>query len=287
MSGAARVGDNHICPAVSGGPHTGGAILPPCSTNVFTNGLPQARASDKLLCAVPAPNFIVTGSASVFVNGLPAARMLDMTMHPPPGQIMVGSIDVTIGGPPMGATLGNPAAGAAAFQAAAAGRTSGGTQQSYQNCGVESTRQLINQATGASITEDALLSSSLSAGHAVQEPSLADSGGTSPTSRSAILAENGVASNLQPATMDNIVQAVAERRGVVTSHEVLHLWGGPQSGSHAIVVTGVEFNSAGNVANVIINDTGTGQGSRSVPAAQYQRSLLPGRQANVTANPIW
>src|SRR6266436_5162077 len=144
---AARVTDLHTCPMSTGPvPHTGGPILPPCSINVQTNDLFQARATDKAFCAGP-PDFIVTGSSSVFVNDLMAARSTDKTMHG--GLITLGSVNVLIGGPVAGATLGNPVAGQAACVAAAAGRNppaalglpANSPGQNYNNCGVESSRQ--------------------------------------------------------------------------------------------------------------------------------------------------
>src|ERR1700759_2422436 len=101
MPFAARVSDFHECPASTGPvPHVGGPILPPCSPNVQTNSLPQARATDKAACAGPV-DFIVVGSSSVLVNDLMAARIGDATMHG--GTILVGSSNVEIGGPPAGA----------------------------------------------------------------------------------------------------------------------------------------------------------------------------------------
>ncbi|WP_437606059.1 PAAR domain-containing protein [Sorangium sp. So ce834] len=291
MPEAARVGDNHTCNMVdpSGTPHAGGPVNPPGSPTVITNSVAQARATDRLTCAVPAPDFIVTGAGSVLVDGLPAARKTDRTMHAPPGQIMIGSPDVLIGGPTVGATLGNPAGGNTTCQAAASGRSSGRTQQSYNNCGVESSRQLINQANGSSVREDALLDEAMRNGDADQERRRFDSGGTSPAQRQSILARNGVPSTLQPNTMDNITQAVAERRGVITSHDVSVLWGPGNSGGHAVVVTGLEYDQNGNLINVVINDTGRSSGNcqNRVPAAQFRNSLRPGRDINVTTNPIW
>jgi hypothetical protein len=214
-----------------------------------------------------------------------AARQTDKTMHG--GTIMLGSLNVEIGGPAAGATLGNVAAGTAACNAAAAGRTSGSVQQSYNNCGVESSRQIINRATGANIGEDALLDQSTRNGDADSARRRFDSGGTSPSERQNILANNGVPSTLQPATMANITQAVAEGKGVITSHDVSVLWGPGNSGGHAVVVTGAQYDANGNLINVIINDTGQGICGNVIPAAQFQNSLRPGRDANVTTNPIW
>ncbi len=95
---AARVTDMHTCPMVTPGtppvPHMGGPILPTCSPNVFTGGIPQARVTDKCLCVGPT-DMIVKGSNTVLVNNLPAARMNDMTTHG--GMIITGLPTVLIG----------------------------------------------------------------------------------------------------------------------------------------------------------------------------------------------
>jgi uncharacterized Zn-binding protein involved in type VI secretion len=96
---AARVSDMHVCPMVTPGvppiPHVGGPILPPCSVNVLTGKLPQARVTDMATCVGP-PDVIVKGSATVLVNKLPAARVGDTTAHG--GSIVVGCFTVLIGG---------------------------------------------------------------------------------------------------------------------------------------------------------------------------------------------
>jgi len=81
MPPAARITDFHACPLVTGlVPHVGGPIIPPCSLNVLTGSLNQARISDLATCVGP-PDVIAMGSFSVLVNGLPAARLFDMTVH--------------------------------------------------------------------------------------------------------------------------------------------------------------------------------------------------------------
>jgi uncharacterized Zn-binding protein involved in type VI secretion len=96
MPPAARVTDMHTCPMVTVlVPHVGGPIIPPCSLNVITGFLPQARVTDMCVCVGP-PDMIVKGSMTVFVNNLPAARMGDLTVHG--GVIITGLPTVMIGG---------------------------------------------------------------------------------------------------------------------------------------------------------------------------------------------
>jgi len=91
---AARIGDMHVCPMVTGiVPHVGGPIVTGAFT-VLTGGMPQARVSDMAVCVGP-PDVIALGSFTVLVGGLPAARLADMTAHG--GAIVMGLPTVLIG----------------------------------------------------------------------------------------------------------------------------------------------------------------------------------------------
>lgn len=93
---AARVGDMHVCPMVTGVvPHVGGPILPPGGITVMVGGVPAARVADMCTCVGP-PDVIVKGSATTLIAGLPAARMGDLTSHG--GTIILGLPTVLIGG---------------------------------------------------------------------------------------------------------------------------------------------------------------------------------------------
>lgn len=97
---AARVGDPCI-------PHcTPFVIAPPGSLNVFIEGLPAARLTDKVTphtmpkgstCVPHLGVSIIKGSAQVFINGLPAARMGD-AVGPMCTAIQKGAVSVWIGG---------------------------------------------------------------------------------------------------------------------------------------------------------------------------------------------
>jgi uncharacterized Zn-binding protein involved in type VI secretion len=94
MPPAARVGDMHTCPMVTGVvPHVGGPILPPGAVTVLIGGLPAARATDMCTCVGP-PDVIAIGSTRVMIKGLPAARMGDQTAHG--GVIVMGYPQVMI-----------------------------------------------------------------------------------------------------------------------------------------------------------------------------------------------
>lgn len=95
MPPAARVGDMHVCPMVTGiVPHVGGPILPPGALTVLIGGQPAARVGDMAVCA-GGPDVIALGSFTVMIGGQPAARMGDMTVHG--GVIVMGLPTVMIG----------------------------------------------------------------------------------------------------------------------------------------------------------------------------------------------
>lgn len=92
---AARVGDMHVCPMVTGVvPHVGGPILPPGCPTVLIGGMPAARATDLCVCAGP-PDVIAMGSPTVLIGGLPAARLTSLTAHG--GSVVMGCPTVLIG----------------------------------------------------------------------------------------------------------------------------------------------------------------------------------------------
>jgi uncharacterized Zn-binding protein involved in type VI secretion len=96
MLPAARVGDMHACPMVTGVvPHVGGPIVGPGVPTVLVGGLPAAVIGDSCTCVGP-PDSIVAGSATVLIGGKPAARMGSTTSHG--GAVVLGLPTVLIGG---------------------------------------------------------------------------------------------------------------------------------------------------------------------------------------------
>ncbi|MBN1766863.1 MAG: PAAR domain-containing protein [Sedimentisphaerales bacterium] len=95
MPPAARLGDMHTCPMVTGVvPHVGGPIAVGCPL-VLIGGMPAARVGDMATCVGP-PDTIAMGSMTVMIGGMPAARLGDNTAHG--GVIVVGCPTVLIGG---------------------------------------------------------------------------------------------------------------------------------------------------------------------------------------------
>jgi uncharacterized Zn-binding protein involved in type VI secretion len=80
MPPAARMGDTHLCPAVTGPvPHVGGPILAGQPT-VLIGSQPAARIGDPCTCVGP-PSMISAGCPTVLIGGKPAARIGDLTSH--------------------------------------------------------------------------------------------------------------------------------------------------------------------------------------------------------------
>lgn len=82
MPPAARVGDIHTCPMVSGlVPHVGGPLLPAgAATRTLIGGLPAAVVGTMATCA-GGPATVLMGSTTVMIEGRPAARVGDPTAH--------------------------------------------------------------------------------------------------------------------------------------------------------------------------------------------------------------
>ena len=92
---AARVGDMHTCPQVTGlVPHVGGPIITGSAT-VLICGMPAATVGSTATCVGP-PDTIILGSGTVLINGQPAARLGDQSAHG--GVIIIGCPTVLIGG---------------------------------------------------------------------------------------------------------------------------------------------------------------------------------------------
>ncbi len=95
MAMAARAGDMHVCPMLTGTvPHVGGPVMPPGCPTVMIGGMPAARSGDMCVCTGP-PDTIAAGSGTVMIGNMPAARMGDSCAHG--GSIVAGCATVMIG----------------------------------------------------------------------------------------------------------------------------------------------------------------------------------------------
>lgn len=313
MSGqpAARIGDLIACPvpqttpaALPHAPPPGLPIIPPGAINVLIGGSPAARIGDMSICVAPAPlpNPILRGAFPVLIANMPAGRMTDQGTHP--GSLIMPPCcpTVLIG---LAGTTGNATAALAQCQNMAAGRNppagstrpngtplaSGTPGQSYNNCGIESSRQIIGQATGAPPTQEGLLNQAITGGLASQ-PAIGSSvgttavtaqnqmffsGGTNTGNIATLLTNNGVAATTTSSTVPTLADietAVAQGRGVVAPVNVAGLPGwGTQTGGHAVVVTGIQYDDSGAITNVIYNDTGIGVCQQTAPAAVFQMAM--------------
>lgn len=277
ITSAAAGADIHACATLWPVPPHGPGVDIQGSPTVMANTFRLARQDDKLLEAIGGTSSIVGGCLNVLVG------CAGITGNVPAGQ--AACVAVRAGRNPPPGTLdpnGNQ------LQPHTAG-------QSYNNCGCETSRQLINQATPANISQETLLNQAMAGGQATQVPgNLYQSGGTNPQTRQQILANNGVPSHLEDRTMGNLEASVAADKGSIVVVDSQTLWTNgttpPSTGDHVVVVTGVEYDDDGNVKSVVINDTGAGTCSQKVPVNVWNQATSPAIgnwQTNVTDKPVW
>lgn len=94
MKKAARISDQHACPAQSPSPHTGGPVVGPGAPAILIEDLPAALVGDACTCAGP-PDTITEGSGTIVINDKPAVRLGDATAHG--GKIIAGAGTVIFG----------------------------------------------------------------------------------------------------------------------------------------------------------------------------------------------
>lgn len=83
---ASVLGDNHVCPMVTGTvPHVGGPVIAATATVLVTNK-PVTVLGDTAICVGP-PDSVIKGSATVMAGNKPVARIMDSCAH---GGMIVG-----------------------------------------------------------------------------------------------------------------------------------------------------------------------------------------------------
>jgi uncharacterized Zn-binding protein involved in type VI secretion len=276
--------------------HDAGGNIIQGSPNVFI-GAPGRRAARKsdLVQHDDGLEAIAEGEPTVLINGLPAARITDAVSCD--GRIATGCGTVNIGHA-RGRVVGNVQVGQKMCLAAIKGRNLKSlnrtlrnlspAMQSYSNCAIESARQIINQATGKSLTEDGLLQYALDHGDADYD-GVCKAMGTPPTSAdgaasldgqvSALMRNFDVPAVVETSSLDSIGTALANRQGVIAEVDASVLWQGVPGivapngfAPHAVTVTGIEYDDNGNITNVVINDS-AGQCSRKVSVDQWNKAV--------------
>ena len=144
-------------------------------------------------------------------------------------------------------------------------------EQSHENCGLQSCQQIIRASTGKNLSEAEMEAIALKLTD--YDPEI----GIPVKDLPKILESQGVGANTYGNTPENIQIGVDAGHGVISNHDAGVLWEDNEKGgyTHAVHVTGVVKDKAGAVTDYIINDTGTGQVGRRVPAKQFEDSLLP------------
>ncbi len=246
---AARVGDMHTCPMVTGVvPHVGGPIVM-ASPTVIIGGLPAARSFDLASCTGP-PDAVSKGAAKTMI-GYGAA----------PGPLMV-------------TVIGNPVRAFEQFPG----------RQHYQNCYPQSIQQIVRQGFGANHSEGAMERFAAPHGYWRDWGTPMEAGPNILRDASA----GRLRATFTRGDAGAAARALEEGRGVVGFHDAGQLWNDARylKGGHAVHVTGaLRDSSSGRIIGVIINDTGTGYAGQAIGAARYNAASL-GEQM-VTAGKIW
>ena len=157
-------------------------------------------------------------------------------------------------------------------------------------CGIVSCVNVLRLAGRVGTAESEVLSYAISHNLCITNNTQpAASGGTYPDSRRQILEQFGLESELLPVSIDAIAACVSAGKGVIISVDAGKLWQNPVyvNCPHAVTVTSVRKDSAGNVEGFYICDSGRGTNdfAHFYTAEHLKKSLLP-RNMNVTTSII-
>jgi uncharacterized Zn-binding protein involved in type VI secretion len=269
---AARAGDPTLCPL-----HDCGVIVGPGLGGVLVGGQPAARILDDVAC-IGGADVVMEGSTLVIMGNLPAARHDHITGH---NGIVVGRAETVVIGGPTSAVTGDPKTAAAHFA---------GHQERKDTCAVASVLSIYNQKTGERWTEKRMQAVAAMAGDP-NDPAYQQCRGT--TSMAALLRAAGIPATdyLRP-SLEDIARAVEEGRGVIVGLDARALWGMDvaryEPMGHAVRVTGVERDASGRIVAFYINDSGSAEAGRRVPADDVAAALsgLGGGRMATTDEPL-
>lgn len=175
--------------------------------------------------------------------------------------------------------------------------------QSYGNCGIQSSAQLIEAKTGKKQDEKKLLNETVKDGNAqdvllgrlrraVFDEKNPSAGSTTPQDRQAILKKAGIDSKIVKTSKAELAKAIRANKGIVANVDAGELWNDPQyaGGGHAIMVYDGDFDENGNLTHVYINDTGNGTQGRKMEIDEFMQAAdakKGGSSLNVTNDPVW
>jgi uncharacterized Zn-binding protein involved in type VI secretion len=322
---AARIGDMHTCPMLTGVvPHVGGPLVLGSFT-VIVGGVPQSRVNDMLICVGP-PDTVLIGEPTVLVGNAGSAGGFGAVL----GAMLAGLKNFVGGSPkavlqpdgsyateytPTTRLTGSPLEQAKNIQQLDSIRRGAGGDEFLDALGSANHPVTIHvigdPAQGRTLYpgkqhhENCAVQSAQQIIHQASGNSYSESqmeaianspapsgytrnGGTPPGGEQTILSNGGVPAHMEPGTTQNIDHALQGGRGVISGHDAGALWDDPNyAGSgHDVNTIGAVQDDQGKTLGYIINDTGAGQAGRTVPAADYAGSLDGGPIA-VTDNPIW
>jgi hypothetical protein len=205
----------------------------------------------------------------VFIGGAPATRVGDFSAHA--GVITTGCPTVLIGG---ATALGNPSRAARFFP---------GQQANKDTCALMSTQGIVQQSGGGNPTEAQMQAIGTASGAYIA------CNGT--TNEAAVMNQAGIpATRSTSPSLNDIAVAVRQGKAVIVGLDARPIWGlaSPTPLGHAIRVTGVELDSAGNPVAIFINDTGTGISNQRVPGTTFQNALkgFGGGRMTVSDSPL-
>jgi hypothetical protein len=217
-------------------------------------------------------------SPAVWLEGSPAQQAhniheLNALSQESSGKAFIDGLDKA-GKPTTLNVLGDPAKAQTLFPG----------HQHYENCAVQSSQQIIHQATGTNYSETQMEQVAVSP----KNSGYKRDSGTPDYGEAIILQNGGVPAHMEAQTTQNLDQALANGQGVITNHDAGELWNDSRydGSGHAVNTTGAVQDSDGNTLAYVINDTGNGQNTRTVPAQDFQRSMGPWNMA-VTDAPIY
>lgn len=151
--------------------------------------------------------------------------------------------------------------------------------QEGESCDVSAQAQAL-RARGQTVDIEALAKEGVAKGYYVDYAlsSGRREGGTPWDHLDSLLKDHGVAStSVKHATPEQLDRAIRSSGDAIVIVRVKTFWKDPEmpeGASHAVYVTGMEVGRDGKALGYYVNDTGTGEAARFVPAPVFQKSWM-------------